>query len=398
MAIYFDNNATTRPYREVVESMLPFLQEQWGNASSLHAFGRRARQAVEEARESVAQLLGCAPAEILFTGGGTEGANLALLGASRALRSRGRHLVTSAIEHHAVLNCAQALEGDGGRVTRLPVDASAGCVRPADAAAALAPDTVLASVMHANNETGAIQPIAEMAAILRPRGIVFHTDAVQTAGRIRCRVDDLGVDLLTLSAHKMHGPKGVGALYVRRGTALAPVLHGGAHEQGLRPGTLNVPGIAGLGAAARLAHRSLDEDAAYVGALVERLAAGIRRLAPGASLVGDPARRLPNTLTVCFPDRDNRSLVANLDILGVAVSSGAACTSGQSAPSHVLQAMGLPEALARGAVRFSLASDNTEAEVDAALAALKQALRQPPAPTQPARREAASAPREAARS
>jgi len=373
MTIYFDHNATTPLHREVLQEVIAAMETRWHNASSTHAPGLRARSDVEIAREEIAALLGASLEEVILTGGGTEAGNLAVIGASMARRERGTHIVVSRVEHHAVLHAAAALERRGFDVTYADVDAD-GRVDPDAIVASLRPTTVLVSVMHANNETGAIQPIGELGRRLRKRDILFHTDAVQTVGKLHIDVNDLGVDLLSLSAHKFHGPKGAGALYVRDGVEVEPLMHGGAQEEGIRPGTYNVPAIVGLGVAARLARRSIDENAGYIVSLVERLERGLLRIAPEAKILVDKRHRLHNTLTVCFPGENRESLVTNLDLHGVAVSTGAACTAGASEPSHVLAAMGIGEATARGAVRFSLGCTNAAQEVDAALSALREVL------------------------
>ncbi len=374
MTIYFDHNATTPLHREVFQEMTSAMETRWHNASSTHAPGLRARSDVERAREEIAALLGASPEEVILTGGGTEANNLAVIGAGMARREHGEHIVVSRVEHHAVLRAAVALERRGFDITYADVDAD-GRVDPDAIVDALRPTTVLVSVMHANNETGAIQPIGELGRRLRECDIILHTDAVQTVGKMHIDVNDLGVDLLTLSAHKLYGPKGVGALYVRDGVEVEPLVHGGAQEDGIRPGTYNVPAIVGLGVAARLARRSIDENAGYIASLVDRLERGLLRIAPDAEILVDKRHRLHNTLTVCFPGENNESLVTNLDLHGVAVSTGAACTTGASEPSHVLAAMGIGEAQAQGAVRFSLGCTNTAQEVDFALGALREVLK-----------------------
>jgi cysteine desulfurase len=367
---YFDHNATTPMHREVLDAMLPFLTSDYGNASSLHGPGRAARAAVEAARAAVGKLIGASADEVIFTGSGTESDNLAILGACRAARARGNHVICSSIEHHAVLGAVESLRGEGFHVTVLPV-APDGRLTVETVAAALTPQTVLVSVMHANNESGIVQPVPDIGAMVRPRGILFHTDAVQSVGKIPVDVGTLQVDLLSLSGHKIHGPKGVGALYVRSGTPMQCILHGGGQEEGRRPGTYNVAGIVGLGHAAELARRSRGEDAGYVASLADRLSEGLWRRVDGAVILGGSTERLPNTLLVCFPGCDNEALIANLDLQGISVSSGAACNAGQSTPSHVLRAMGVPDELARGAVRFSLGSGNTAEEVDRLLEAVE---------------------------
>ena len=364
--LYFDHNATTPVAVEVLEAMLPFLTGNYGNPSSIHSFGQQARAAVEEARAEVAALLNCHAREVVFTGGGTEADNLAVLGAVRAAvrRDGGRkHVVSSQIEHHAVLNACQALEKNGVEVTYLPV-ASDGVLDPDDVRRALRPETVLVTIMYANNELGTIQPIAEIAAIARAHGALMHTDAVQAAGKIPLDARALGVDLLTVSGHKIYGPKGVGALYARRPTRLEPLSYGGHHERDRRPGTENVAGIVGLGGAAEMAKRSLAIESVRVAALRDRLEHGILERVEEAAVNGDPTRRVPNTSSICFDYVEGEALVIALDLKGVACSTGAACSSGAIEPSHVLTAIGLRPEQARASLRFSLGRQNTEAQVD----------------------------------
>ena len=372
--IYLDHNATTALDPEVLEAILPFLREEWGNPSSIHAAGNLARTAVEGARRKVAQALGCTARRIVFTGSGSEADNLAVVGVARAVREKGRHLVTTAGEHPAVLAPCRALEKEGWEVTFLPVNRE-GVVDPSAFSAALRPDTVLASVMLANNETGALQPIAELARIARERGILFHTDAVQALGKIPLDVDELGVDLLSVSAHKIHGPKGVGALYVRDEVDLLPLVRGGDQERGLRAGTENVPGIVGFGKACEIALRRLHAgEMTRVTRLRDRLEAGIRTLVPEALRNGPGTDRLPNTLNLTLPGIRGESLVLHLDRKGICFSSGSACKSGNPDPSHALLAMGLTPEQAHCAVRFSLGPGNTEEEIDELLGALKEVL------------------------
>jgi len=360
--IYLDHHATTPVAPDVFEAMRPFFLERFGNAASrTHAFGRAAASAVDAARVQVAALIGARPAEIVFTSGATEADNLALKGAAAALRSRGDHLVTTRIEHHAVLDCCRRLEKAGLRVTYLPVGRD-GRVDPDEVAAALTSKTILVSVMHANNEIGTIQPLAEIGRICKDRGVLLHSDAVQTAGKIPCRVDDLSVDLLSLSAHKMYGPKGVGALYVRSGVKLDAQMDGGGHEQGRRSGTLNVPGIVGLGKACELSGKLMAAEAERLTGLRERLRAGIVSRIPRVHLNGHPAKRLPGNLNLSFEGVEGESLLMSLN--DVAVSSGSACTSASLEPSYVLKALGLPSGLASASLRFGLGRGNTEAEVD----------------------------------
>jgi len=373
--VYLDNNATTPVAPEVFEAMRPYWLEDYGNASSIHWFGQRAKAAMEKAREQVGRLLKARASEIVFTSGGTESDNAAILGIVEAARGERKHVVTTAIEHHAVLNTAQALEKRGVSVTYVRVGPS-GVVDPQDVERALRPETVLISVMHGNNELGTIQPLQEIGRIARERDIYFHTDAVQTVGKIPLDVDKLGVDLLALSAHKLHGPKGVGALYVRRGTILRPLMHGGHHERDRRPGTENVAGIVGLGAAAELALAHLPEVAARVAALRDRLEAGILGSVPQVVVNGDRARRLPTTTNLAFDYIEGEGFVIAMDLRGIACSTGAACSSGSLEPSHVLSAIGLRPEQARASIRFSLGRFNTSEDIDTTLQILPAVVEQ----------------------
>ena len=366
--VYLDHNATTPVAPQVFEAMKPYLAEEFGNASSIHSWGQQAKAAVEEARESVAQLLGAQPGEIVFTSGGTESDNMAIFGAVEAARtpSGTKRVVTTAIEHHAVLYAMKALEQRGICVSYVPVGQS-GVVDPRDVERALTPDTILVSVMHANNELGTIQPIEEIAAIARNRGISFHTDAVQSVGKISINAKTLGVRLLSLSAHKLYGPKGVGALYVRRGTTLRPLMYGGHHERDRRPGTENVAGIVGLGQAAELALARMQEEALQAAMLRDRLEQGLLRAIDDIHVNGDASRRLPNTSSMSFAGIDGEGFVISLDLRGIACSTGAACSSGSLEPSHVLSAIGKNREEARSTVRFSLGRTNTSQDVDYAL-------------------------------
>ncbi len=364
--VYFDHNATTPVDQEVLAAMLPYFSDDFGNASSIHSFGQRTRAAVEQARESVAALLGARPAEIVFTSGGTESDNQAIFGVVAAARGERKHVITTAIEHHAVLNACQALERRGVAVTYLPVDRE-GCVDPGDVRCAIRPETVLFTVMHANNELGALQPIEEIGRIAAEADVYFHTDAVQAAGKVPLDVDQLGVDLLSISAHKLYGPKGVGALYIRKGTRLEPLLYGGHHERDRRPGTENVAGIVGLGKAAELARAHLPEDSARLAAMRDRLEEGLLARVPHARVNGSRLHRTPNTANIAFPFVEGEALVIALDLKGLACSTGAACSSGAVEPSHVLTAIGLPPEDARASLRFSLGRGNTEEEVAFAL-------------------------------
>lgn len=369
--IYLDNNATTPVDPRVREAMLPFLGEKFGNPSSPHAAGREARHAVEKARDQVAALLGATAGSIVFTGGGTESIATAIRGALAAQPGK-RHVVTSSIEHSATKNLCEQLERDGCEVTRLGVDAGG---RPdlAEFAAALRDDTALVSVIWANNETGVLFPVEEMARMADERRIVFHVDAVQAAGKIAIDLARVPAHLLSLAAHKFHGPKGAGALFVRPGLGLPPLLRGGGQESGRRAGTENVPGIVGLGAAADLASSALPSEMPRVAFLRDQLEVGVRMQFPDARFHGDPAHRLPNTTNFALPGRDAQGLLAGLDRLGVACSIGSACTSGEVDASHVLRAMGVGDDEARSSLRFSFSRMNTAPEVPAALAALEQA-------------------------
>lgn len=372
--IYMDHNATTPLREEVLEAMLPYLRDEFGNASSLHAFGIRARRAVEAAREQVAAALGAQPREIVFTGCGTEADNQAIKGVAFANRNRGDHIITSRIEHKAVLETCEYLEKHGFRVTYLPVD-QYGMVNPDDVAEAITDRTILVSVMFANNEVGTIQPVAEIARVCRERGVYFHTDAVQAVGKLPIDVKQLGVDLLSLSAHKFYGPKGVGALYVRRGVKIDPLLHGGHQEWGLRAATENVAGIVGLGRALELRLTEMEAEAQRLTALRERLYQGIISQIDHAYLNGHPTRRLPGTLSISFDYIEGEGIILGLDLEGVAVSSGSACTSASLEPSHVLLAMGVHPATAQGSIRFSLGRGNTEEDVDYVLEVLPPIVR-----------------------
>jgi len=361
--VYFDHAATTPTRPEVVEAMLPYFQERWGNPSSIHTSGREAAAGMDQARGQVAALVGALPEEIVFTSSGTEADNQALVGISLAREKKGNHIITSAIEHHAVLHTAQYLEKRGLQVTYLPVD-STGLVDPNDVRKAITDRTILVSIMHANNEIGTIEPIAEIGAICRERDVILHTDAVQTVGHVPLNVRELNVDLLSLSAHKFYGPKGVGALFVRKGVRISPLIHGGGHERGRRSSTENVPGIVGLGEAARLAVRDLDWEIKHSTELRDRLIEGVLGRVPDAILTGHPTRRLPNSASVCVRYVEGESMLLNLDFEGIAASSGSACTSGSLEASHVLLAIGLPHDLAHGSLRLTVGRGNTPAEVD----------------------------------
>jgi cysteine desulfurase len=362
--VYLDNNATTPVLPEVMEAMRPYFDEHFGNASSIHHHGQETRGAVERARQSVAVLLGCRTSEIVFTSGGTEADNLAVFGLARA----GDHVITSTIEHHAVLNTCKHLASTGCDVTFVPVDGR-GLVDPADVKRAIRPNTKLITIMFANNETGVLQPVEEIGKVAAEADVFFHTDAVQAAGKIPIDVNQIGCDLLTISSHKLHGPQGMGALYVRKGTKLEPMLYGGSHERSRRAGTENVPGIIGLGKAAELAIAGFERgDDLRMGD--EKMAAARDRMEKellaieATGLNGQGAPRVPNTTNIYFDGIEGESLVIALDLKGLAVSTGAACSSGSIEPSHVLTAMGLRPDRARASIRFSLGKQNTSEDID----------------------------------
>jgi cysteine desulfurase len=361
--VYLDNNATTPVLPEVFEAMRPYFAEHFGNASSIHHHGQETRAAVERARESVAALLGCRPAEVVFTSGGTEGDNLAISGVVRA----GDHVISSTIEHHAVLNSCKNRESMGCEVTFVPVDGR-GLVDPGDVRRALRPNTKLITIMMANNETGVLQPVEEIGKIAAEADVYFHTDAVQAAGKVPVDVKLLGCNLLSISGHKLHGPQGVGAIYVRKGTLLQPMLYGGSHERSRRAGTENVPGIIGLGKAAELAKQALERgDLVHMSAMRDRIEQEILAEVEATGVNGEGAPRVPNTTNIHFDYIEGESLVIALDLKGLAVSTGAACSSGAIEPSHVLTAMGLPSEIARASLRFSLGKQNTREDVQFAL-------------------------------
>jgi cysteine desulfurase len=368
--IYLDNNATTPVLPEVFEAMRPYFSEQFGNASSIHHHGQQTRAAVEDARESAAALLGCRASEIVFTGGGTEADNLAIAG----LVAAGDHVITSSIEHHAVLLACRHLEEVGCDVTVLPVDGR-GLVDPDDVRRALRPNTKLISVMMANNETGVLQPVEEIGGIANEAGVCFHTDAVQAAGKVAIDVKRIGCHALSISGHKIHAPQGVGALYVRKGTRLQPLFYGGRHERSRRAGTENVPGIVGLGKAAQLAKAALDHgDDRKMAAMRDRLQQGILAQVEEAGVNSDGAARVPNTTNVHFDHIDGEAMVIALDLKGMAVSTGAACSSGAIEPSHVLVAMGLRTDQARASIRFSLGKQTVAEDIDVALALVPEVV------------------------
>jgi len=370
MRVYFDYNATTPPSPEVVDRVASATRDIFGNGSSVHHFGQQAKGALDDARSAVARLIKADPSEVVFTGGGTESDNFAIRGAAEAAEASGRrHLVASAIEHEAVLNTLKALAKKGWRTTLVPVDQT-GVVSPDRVREAMSDDTVLVSVMHANNEIGTIQPIAAIAAIAHERGALMHTDAVQTAGKIAIDVRALGVDLLSLSAHKFNGPKGAGVLYIKRGTRMHPILTGGKHERNRRAGTENTPAIAGMGVAALQAVQKLDAEAARLVLLRDHLEAGILASVSGTAVNGGASPRVPNTTNISFERVEAESLLIALDLEGIAVSTGSACSSGTLEPSHVLKAMGFSGHRTQNSLRFSLGLFSTEEEVARVIAAL----------------------------
>lgn len=362
--VYLDYNATTPVAPEVIEAMVPALSELWGNPSSAHAYGQKARRAVEAAREQVAELLDCHADEVVFTGGGTESDNAAVVGVAEACAERGRHVVITAIEHAAVGEACRYLEGRGWTVTRVGVDRD-GRVDAADVLTALRPDTVLVSVMHANNETGVVQPVAEIGDAVRARGVAFHTDAAQSVGKLETRVGNLNVDLLTVASHKLYGPKGVGVLYLRRGTPFSGLLRGAGHESGRRAGTENVAGLVGLGRACALALQELPQRAAHMREMRDRLEGGLREGIPDLVVHSGRVERLPNTLSAALPGADATELVSRLD--DVALGSGAACHSGKAHVSATLVAMGVSEDLALCTLRMTVGRPTTAGEIDVAV-------------------------------
>jgi cysteine desulfurase len=369
--VYLDYNATTPLAPEALTAMMPFLREFCGNASSIHAAGRKARAAVDDSRERLATLLGVKANEIIFTSGGTEACNLAVMGLARAHAPRGRHIITTAVEHHAVLHACESLKHhEGFDLTVLPVD-SAGRVDPEDLNSALRPDTILVSVMHANNETGTIQPIEELGAICRARRVCFHTDAIQSFGKLPVRPDDLGVSAISLAAHKFYGPPGAGALYLRSGIAISRIAHGGSHENTRRPGTENVAAIVGMTDAAELAENKRSDDQPRLRALRDQLWKEMTSRFPSAVRNGDPEQTLANTLNVSFPGLDGEALLIGLDLEGVCASSGSACMVGSVQPSHVLVAMGVDPGVASSTVRFSLGTQSSESDIEHCLRALE---------------------------
>lgn len=367
--IYLDYAATTPIHPEAVAAMMPYLSDAFGNPSSIYSFGQEAKAAMEEARDKIAALIGARSEEIVFTSGGTEADNFALKGVAYANEGRGNHIITTAIEHHAVIESCKFLERRGFEVTYLPVD-HCGLVEPEDVKRAITDKTILISVMHANNEVGTIEPIADIGEIARERGVYFHTDAVQTVGHIPVGVNGLGVDLLAMSAHKLYGPKGVGALYIRKGTKIIPFMHGGEQERRRRASTENVAAIVGFGKAAEMAQEEMGEEAKRLIPLRDKLITGLCQRIEHIRLNGHPAQRLPNNVNVSIEFVEGESMLLNLDLEGIAASTGSACSSSSLEPSHVLLAMGLSHELAHGSLRFTLGRETTEEEIDRVLGVL----------------------------
>lgn len=363
--IYMDHAGTTPMRSEVLDAMLPYLTENFGNASTLYSYGREAKKALEDSRAKVAQLIGADAKEIYFTSGGTEADNWALRGIAAANMKKGKHIITSSIEHHAVLHTCQDLERQGSKITFLPVDKN-GLVDVKHVTDAITDETIMVSIMHANNEIGTIQPIKEISEAIKQQkpDIIFHTDAVQTVGKIPVNVDDLGVDLLSMSSHKIYGPKGIGALYIRKGIRILPFMTGGAQESNRRAGTENIPGIVGFGKAAELAKNEQKEQYEKLITLRDILIKGIMETIPHTRLNGHPTLRLPHNINISFEFIEGESLLLNLDMKGICASSGSACTSGSLDPSHVLLAIGLPHEIAHGSLRLTLGRDNSQQDVD----------------------------------
>lgn len=371
--IYMDHSATSPVDPQVFEVMKPYFVDEFGNASTLYSLGREARKAMENARAQVASLIGAKAEEIIFTSGGTESDNIAIKGTAYRLKDKGNHIITSAIEHPAVDETCKYLEKNGFDVTYLPVYEE-GIVRVSDLENAITDKTILITIMHANNEIGTIQPIAEIGKIAREKKIYFHTDAVQTVGKIPVNVEELNVDMLSLSAHKVYGPKGIGALYIKKGVRLEPIIHGGGHERGIRPGTENVSGIVGLGKACELAQNNLLDNAKYITNLRDKLIDGVLNSVEQSYLNGHRTKRLPNNVNFRFTGIEGESLVLHLDSKGIAASTGSACSSKKLEPSHVLTALGLEHVDAHGSLRLTLGKENTEEDVDHAIESIKEVV------------------------
>jgi cysteine desulfurase len=369
--VYLDHSATTPVDPEVAELIMTYYTSKFGNPSSIHAFGREAKKGLEDARQQIATLIGAQPEEIVFTSGGTEADNMALIGAALANQKKGNHIITSAVEHHAILDTCKYLEKQGFKLTILPVDED-GLLSVEAVEKALTPETILVSIMHANNEVGTIQPIEEIGKLLQGKGIIFHVDAVQSLGKIPVNVNDLGVNLLTASSHKIYGPKGVGCLYIRKGTRIQALVHGGSQERKRRSGTENLPGIVGFGKACELAGQRMEADSAMIADLRDRLMKGIFDKIDHVKLNGHPTKRVPTNLNVSFEFIEGESLLLSLDMKGIAGSSGSACTSGSLDPSHVLLSMGICHEIAHGSLRLTLGRENTVEDVDYVLEVLPE--------------------------
>jgi cysteine desulfurase len=367
--IYLDHAATTPIRHEVAKAMMPFLTDAFGNPSSIYSYGQEAKGAIEEARTKVAELVGARGEEIVFTSGGPEADNFAIKGVAYANEHKGNHIITTSIEHHAVLETCKFLERSGLKITCLPVD-KYGLVDPHDVKKAITNKTILVSVMHGNNEVGTIEPVEEIGKITREAGVCFHSDAVQTVGHVPVNVDELRVDLLSISGHKLYGPKGVGALYVRKGTKLVPLMHGGEHEKRRRAGTENVPGIVGLGKAAELAGQEMGKEAERLACLRDKLIKGLEKKVDHIRLNGHPTKRLPNNVNVSVDFVEGESMILNLDLEGICASTGSACSSASLEPSHVLLALGSSPEQAHGSLRFTLGKENAEADIERVLAVL----------------------------
>ena len=373
MLIYADNAATTKMSRTAIDAMLPYMETYYGNPSSLHSVGQKAAEALQSARERIAACLGCQPREITFTSGGSEADNQALLSAAKLGARKGKkHIISTAFEHHAILHSLKRLEKEGFEVELLPVGET-GTITAQQVRDAIRDDTCLVTIMYANNEIGSILPIAEIGAVCKEKGVLFHTDAVQAAGHVHINVREQNIDMLSLSAHKFHGPKGIGVLYARQGVILTPLIEGGAQERGKRAGTENIPAIMGMAAALEEACAHIDENAQKVSALRDKLIAGLSKI-PHSALNGDPVNRLPGNVSFCFEGIEGESLLLLLDAKGICASSGSACTSGSLDPSHVLLAIGRPHEVAHGSLRLSLCEWNTEEEVDYMLRAIPEVV------------------------
>ena len=371
--IYLDHNATTPVHPEVLEAMMPYFSDTFGNASSVHEFGRKARVAIEQARESIAHHFGCSPDEVIFTSGGTESDNMAIKGVALPYIGQKKHIITSAIEHHAVLESCHALESLGFELTVLAPD-STGQITPKQLKRAIKPETTLVSIMHANNEIGVIQDIAGLVEVAHESGVIFHTDAVQSTGKIPFTVDQLGIDLMAVSAHKLYGPKGMGLLYIRKKTNIRPLSHGGSHEFKRRAGTENVPGAIGLAKAIEIAWRDMESETSRLRKLTTDFVEGVKNRIGDVTIIGDQVNRVPNTVNIAFEAVEGESIVLSLDMKGIAVSSGSACSSGAVEPSHVVMSLGIPAALAQGSIRFSFGRYSDEADLDYILDVLEKEI------------------------